>query len=148
MLVAPVRANQRRGADGAVTAAPPRLRHRPEIRSGRSHNGAGMERSARLAGRNSRSRALQGFTPSETGSFIFSLKEPLFTLLRDEVKGAQQGLYRARHVHRKLASHIRILRKSGAGYAAPPDLRNCSVSAGRCPYGRLSIACWRGPLAP
>ena len=28
------------------------------------------------------SRALQGFTPSETATFIFSLKEPLFTRLR------------------------------------------------------------------
>jgi len=34
----------------------------------------------------SRSRALQGFTPSETAMFIFSMKEPLFTLLREQVK--------------------------------------------------------------
>ena len=34
----------------------------------------------------SRSRALQGFTPSETATFIFSMKEPLFTLLRQHVK--------------------------------------------------------------
>jgi rsbT co-antagonist protein RsbR len=38
----------------------------------------------------SRSRALQGFTPSETATFIFSMKEPLFTLLRDEIKDTQQ----------------------------------------------------------
>jgi rsbT co-antagonist protein RsbR len=32
----------------------------------------------------SRSRALRGFSPSETASFIFSLKQPLFnTLNRD-----------------------------------------------------------------
>ena len=30
----------------------------------------------------SRSRALQGFTPSETATFIFSMKEPLFAFLR------------------------------------------------------------------
>src|ERR1700744_9952 len=29
----------------------------------------------------SRSRALQGFSPSETATFIFSLKQPLFTAL-------------------------------------------------------------------
>src|SRR6201999_3499358 len=29
----------------------------------------------------SRSRALQGFSPSETATFIFSLKRPLFTVL-------------------------------------------------------------------
>jgi rsbT co-antagonist protein RsbR len=43
-----------------------------------------------LLGGFSRSRALQGFTPSETATFIFSMKEPLFTLLRGEIKGAQQ----------------------------------------------------------
>jgi len=32
----------------------------------------------------SRARARQGFTPSETAAFIFSLKEPLFTTLRLE----------------------------------------------------------------
>ena len=30
-------------------------------------------------------RAVQGFSPSETATFIFSLKEPLFDLLREEV---------------------------------------------------------------
>lgn len=35
----------------------------------------------------SRSRALQGFTPSETATFVFSLKQPLFDRLRKEVGG-------------------------------------------------------------
>jgi len=34
----------------------------------------------------SRSRAAQGFSSSQTATFVFSLKEPLFTLLRDEIK--------------------------------------------------------------
>jgi rsbT co-antagonist protein RsbR len=33
----------------------------------------------------SRSRGLQGFSPSETATFVFSLKVPLFAKLRDEV---------------------------------------------------------------
>ena len=33
----------------------------------------------------SASRARQGFTPSETATFVFSLKQPLFTALRHEV---------------------------------------------------------------
>jgi rsbT co-antagonist protein RsbR len=33
----------------------------------------------------SRSRAIQGFLPSETATFVFSLKQPLFTRLRQEV---------------------------------------------------------------
>ena len=35
-----------------------------------------------------RSRAVQGFTPSETANFVFSLKEPLFTLLQQKVGSA------------------------------------------------------------
>ena len=37
----------------------------------------------------SRSRGLQGFTPTETASFVFSLKKPLFSRLRKEF--AQNG---------------------------------------------------------
>jgi rsbT co-antagonist protein RsbR len=33
----------------------------------------------------SRARATQGFTPAETALFVFSLKQPLFTLLREEL---------------------------------------------------------------
>src|SRR5262245_50216496 len=34
----------------------------------------------------SRARARQGFSPSETAIFIFSLKQPLFTLIRRELE--------------------------------------------------------------
>jgi rsbT co-antagonist protein RsbR len=37
-------------------------------------------------------RARQGFTPSETATFIFSLKRPLFQRLRSELKGDAEGL--------------------------------------------------------
>jgi rsbT co-antagonist protein RsbR len=37
----------------------------------------------------SRSRALQGFSPSETARFVFSLKQPLFSLLRERVPADQ-----------------------------------------------------------
>ncbi len=37
----------------------------------------------------SRSRAIQGFSPAETATFVFSLKQPLFTRLRREVSDAQ-----------------------------------------------------------
>ena len=37
----------------------------------------------------SRTRALQGFTPSETATFVLSFKEPLFRRLKDEVRDAQ-----------------------------------------------------------
>jgi rsbT co-antagonist protein RsbR len=40
----------------------------------------------------SRSRAHQGFLPSETAIFIFSLKQPLFTLLRQELEGDSRRL--------------------------------------------------------
>jgi len=34
-------------------------------------------------------RAVQGLSPSETALFVFSLKEPLFELLREEIKDAE-----------------------------------------------------------
>ena len=38
----------------------------------------------------SHSRAVQGFTPSETATFVFSLKQPIFDLLRREVKDIEK----------------------------------------------------------
>lgn len=38
----------------------------------------------------SRSRGLRGFSPSETATFVFSLKRPLFALLRDELSKTPQ----------------------------------------------------------
>jgi rsbT co-antagonist protein RsbR len=38
----------------------------------------------------SRSRAVQGFTPTETATFVFSLKRPLFDLLRRELASAEE----------------------------------------------------------
>src|SRR6476619_6351667 len=38
----------------------------------------------------SRSRAAQGFSPSETAMFVFSLKQPLFEVLRRESLPAQE----------------------------------------------------------
>jgi rsbT co-antagonist protein RsbR len=40
----------------------------------------------------SRSRAIQGFSPSETATFVFSLKEAVFTLLRQQIKDDTQQL--------------------------------------------------------
>src|SRR5215470_11951322 len=40
----------------------------------------------------SRSRAHQGFSPSETATFVFSLKQPLFSLLRKELDGDPRKL--------------------------------------------------------
>ena len=45
-----------------------------------------------LLGDLSRYRAVQGFTPSETATFVFSLKQPLFDVLRQEYDGQAAGL--------------------------------------------------------
>jgi rsbT co-antagonist protein RsbR len=45
-----------------------------------------------MLGNVSRSRALQGFTPSETASFVFSAKRPIFTQIREETKGNADAL--------------------------------------------------------
>jgi rsbT co-antagonist protein RsbR len=41
----------------------------------------------------SRSRARQGFTPSQTATFVFSFKEPFFARLRQEHKNDAEGLF-------------------------------------------------------
>jgi rsbT co-antagonist protein RsbR len=43
----------------------------------------------------SRSRGLQGFSPSETATFVFSLKKPLFARLRREFAGDAEALAEA-----------------------------------------------------
>jgi len=43
----------------------------------------------------SRRRAEDGFSPSETATFVFSLKQPLFALLGDELRSDPQALTRA-----------------------------------------------------
>jgi rsbT co-antagonist protein RsbR len=45
-----------------------------------------------MLGEISRSRAAQGFSPSETATFVFSLKRPLFNRLRHESGKDAQGL--------------------------------------------------------
>jgi rsbT co-antagonist protein RsbR len=40
----------------------------------------------------SRSRAHQGFSPAETATFVFSLKQPLFMMLRQEFEGDSKRL--------------------------------------------------------
>ena len=40
----------------------------------------------------SRSRAHQGFTPSEIATFVLSLKQPLFTMMRQELEGDPRKL--------------------------------------------------------
>jgi rsbT co-antagonist protein RsbR len=40
----------------------------------------------------SRSRSLQGFSPSETAMFVFSMKRPLFTRIRKEFENDPAGL--------------------------------------------------------
>src|SRR5690348_9314933 len=42
----------------------------------------------------SRDRAVQGYSPTETATFILSLKEPLFALLREELRGDAEQLVR------------------------------------------------------
>lgn len=47
-----------------------------------------------LLTRLSRSRAVQGFSPSETAMFVLSLKQPLFNLLRERVRDDADALAR------------------------------------------------------
>jgi rsbT co-antagonist protein RsbR len=50
------------------------------------------KQSCSFLGNVSRSRAIQGFSPSETATFVFSLKQPFFSRLRQELGGDAAGL--------------------------------------------------------
>jgi rsbT co-antagonist protein RsbR len=54
-----------------------------------SVSGSAWEPIHEFLGGISRSRAIQGFSPAETATFVFSLKKPLFNRLRREVSEAQ-----------------------------------------------------------
>jgi rsbT co-antagonist protein RsbR len=62
---------------------------RQAAQSGETDIEAGSWSSVReFLGRISSSRAVQGFSPSETATFVFSLKQPVFEQLRQEGKAA------------------------------------------------------------
>jgi rsbT co-antagonist protein RsbR len=66
------------------------------IKSGETDDptGAAWSATRELLGDVTRARALLGFTPSQTATFVFSLKEPLFALLRNEIKDDANALAR------------------------------------------------------
>ncbi|MCE3242871.1 MAG: putative RsbT co-antagonist protein rsbRA [Deltaproteobacteria bacterium] len=43
-----------------------------------------------MLGEVSRSRVVQGFSPSETATFVFSLKQPIFDMLRREIRDVEE----------------------------------------------------------
>jgi rsbT co-antagonist protein RsbR len=55
-------------------------------------NGAEWGAVRDFLGELSRTRAQQGFSPTETASFIFSLKQPVFGVLREQLKDKPQAL--------------------------------------------------------
>lgn len=67
------------------------------VQSGQLQNTRGTEWSElhSLMQNFSRERALQGYTPSETASFIFLLKKPLFARIGQELGKNSDGLYQA-----------------------------------------------------
>ncbi|HEY8964981.1 MAG TPA: STAS domain-containing protein [Candidatus Methylacidiphilales bacterium] len=54
--------------------------------------GAEFDAIKETIGNISRSRALQGFSPTETSLFIFSLKRPLFALVQQELKAKPEAV--------------------------------------------------------
>ena len=78
----------------------------------------------------SRSRAIQGFTTSETATFVFSLKQPLFDLLRQEYDGQAAALDLSRvlkpggEVSYGIALHVGGLRNEWLPDGRRPALAN------------------------
>ncbi|MGH9575009.1 MAG: STAS domain-containing protein [Candidatus Acidiferrales bacterium] len=66
---------------------------RTALESGSSNFQASVWEPVReMLGNISRSRASQGFTPSETASFVFSAKRPIFTQIREQARGDSEAL--------------------------------------------------------
>ena len=62
--------------------------------AGEDITGPGWARIRELLTTVSTSRARRGFTPTETATFVFALKQPIFAALRDEYKQDAEGLTR------------------------------------------------------
>jgi len=60
--------------------------------AGPSFQNPAWDKAREMLGDLSRTRAQQGFTPSETASFVFSAKRPLFTQVRQHYKNDPDGL--------------------------------------------------------
>lgn len=54
-------------------------------------------------------RARQGFSPRETGAFIFGLKEALLQLLQQEIKDDQESLYQATIKINRLMDYFSVI---------------------------------------
>ena len=75
------------------------------VQSGRTNETA--EKTLReMLSNTSRSRALQGFSPTETATFVFSLKQPLFDALKRELKDDAIALADAIWVATKLIDSL------------------------------------------
>src|SRR5262245_43889286 len=57
----------------------------------------------------SRTRAEQGFSPSETATFVFSLKKPLFVKIRQELGKDADGLFRETQVASELLDQLGLM---------------------------------------
>jgi rsbT co-antagonist protein RsbR len=62
------------------------------IQSGTTGEGRQWDDVRGLLAQLSRTRALKGFSPTETATFVFSLKQPLFAKLGDELAGNPRAL--------------------------------------------------------
>src|SRR5919106_4248800 len=64
------------------------------------------EETREFLSRISRARAHQGFSPAETAIFIFSLKQPLYTLLRQEFEDDPKKLAEEQWIATKLLDNL------------------------------------------
>jgi rsbT co-antagonist protein RsbR len=58
--------------------------------NGDNENGGSWKSVKDILGEVSRARVAQGFSPSETATFVFSLKQPVFEMLRRELRDAEE----------------------------------------------------------
>ena len=114
-----------------------------ERRRRAGHHRPGVGGDARAAGATlSQARARQGFSPSETATFVFSLKQPLFERLRAELERDPAALADAIWKSNTLLDQLglyttEVYQKGREEVIAPPAAGDArAVDAGRRAVGR------------
>ena len=112
-------------------------------RTGMIENAESWKSVKDLLGDVSRSRVVQGFSPSETATFIFSLKQPIFDMLRREIRDVEElcrEIWAATALLDKLGLvyHGSLPAEPRVNHLAPATrihgaIHSCGPALGQCP---------------
>jgi rsbT co-antagonist protein RsbR len=110
-------------------------------------SGAGWSGIKDMLGELSRARAQAGFSPAETATFVFSLKQPLFARLRAELKNDPEALADELWRASSVLDSLVFTRRRFISRAGKISSRGSSTSSSSCPprWWSCGRTCWRCP---